>query len=111
MKDIRIRVHRDPCWDGYPMYWLERSNGKTELLQDDLTKRELEDYEMYQRATAILSHDAVVELMNSLWAAGIRPDDSNTTAGQISATEKHLDDMRKIVFDNFLAKEADDETV
>ena len=36
-------------------------------------------------------------LMNNLWDLGIRPDQAKGSAGQLKATEKHLQDMRTIV--------------
>jgi len=36
--------------------------------------------------------------MDSLWDCGLRPSEGTGSAGALSATQKHLDDMRKIVF-------------
>lgn len=36
------------------------------------------------------------ELMDDLWAAGIRPSEGTGSAGSLKATEYHLDDMRNI---------------
>lgn len=37
-------------------------------------------------------------LMDDLWSCGLRPTEDKGSAGTLSATEKHLDDMRKIAF-------------
>jgi len=37
-------------------------------------------------------------LADQLWAAGFRPTQGHGTSGQLAATEKHLDDMRCLVF-------------
>lgn len=37
-------------------------------------------------------------LMDDLWNAGLRPTEGTGSAGSLRATEKHLDDMRKIAF-------------
>jgi hypothetical protein len=37
-------------------------------------------------------------LMDSLWAAGIRPSDGEGSVGQLGAVERHLADMREIAF-------------
>lgn len=37
-------------------------------------------------------------LMDDLWIAGIRPTEGSGSAGSLRATEKHLEDMRKIAF-------------
>ena len=37
-------------------------------------------------------------LMDDLWQAGFRPTEGSGSAGSLRATEKHLEDMRKIAF-------------
>lgn len=36
--------------------------------------------------------------MDELWQAGIRPAEGAGSAGQMAATENHLQDMRTLVF-------------
>lgn len=36
-------------------------------------------------------------LMDALWGCGLRPSQGSGSAGSLSATQKHLEDMRKIV--------------
>jgi hypothetical protein len=43
-------------------------------------------------------------LIDELWRAGVRPSEHGS-AGQLAATEKHLQDMRRLVFES-LAKAA-----
>ncbi len=37
-------------------------------------------------------------LMNELWKAGVRPTNGEGSVGQLGATERHLEDMRTLVF-------------
>ena len=37
-------------------------------------------------------------LMDEMWRAGIRPNNGEGSIGQLGATERHLEDMRKLVF-------------
>jgi hypothetical protein len=37
-------------------------------------------------------------LMDELWHAGIRPSEGSGSAGSLAATERHLADMRALVF-------------
>lgn len=37
-------------------------------------------------------------LMDRLWSAGLRPSEGSGSAGALAATERHLADMRKLVF-------------
>lgn len=39
------------------------------------------------------------KLMDELWDAGLRPSEGSGSAGAMAATQKHLEDMRKLVFE------------
>ena len=41
-------------------------------------------------------------LMDDLWQCGLRPSEGTGSAGALAATQKHLDDMRKLVFQDFV---------
>lgn len=45
-----------------------------------------------------LSAEAAQELADMLWQCGIRPRGAAGSAGQLSAVENHLNDMRALVF-------------
>jgi hypothetical protein len=45
-----------------------------------------------------LTSDAAQTLMDELWNIGVRPTEGHGSTGQIAATEKHLDDMRQLLF-------------
>lgn len=45
-----------------------------------------------------LAKDEAQDLMDQLWRIGFRPERGEMSVGQIAATEKHLTDMRAIVF-------------
>ena len=45
------------------------------------------------------------ELMDRLWTAGLRPTEGRGSAGALAATERHLEDMRKLVFHTYLTGE------
>jgi hypothetical protein len=47
--------------------------------------------------TRIMDISKAKEIMDNLWNCGIRPSDQGSP-GQLRATEKHLNDMRKIAF-------------
>lgn len=46
-----------------------------------------------------LEIDAAQQLMDSLWDCGLRPSEGSGSAGALAATQKHLEDMRKLVFE------------
>ncbi len=49
-------------------------------------------------AFTLLSATEAQELMDGLWRCGVRPTEGKGSAGQLSATERHLQDMRALVF-------------
>lgn len=53
---------------------------------------------LYYEPTMVIDLTAAQELMDDLWASGIRPTEGAGTAGSMRATENHLADMRKIAF-------------
>jgi hypothetical protein len=48
--------------------------------------------------TMSLTKDEATNLLDALWNIGIRPSNGEGSAGQLGATERHLEDMRKLVF-------------
>ena len=53
-----------------------------------------------------IDHKAAQVLMDDLWSCGIRPTEGRGSAGALTATEKHLNDMRKIAFKQIGIKDA-----
>jgi len=45
-----------------------------------------------------LTPEAAQSLMDDLWECGLRPSEGTGSAGALAATQKHLEDMRKLVF-------------
>lgn len=52
----------------------------------------------YVEPTFTLSNKDAQQLMDNLWDCGIRPSEGTGSAGSLAATQKHLEDMRRIVF-------------
>ena len=71
-------------------------DGKTISIAEPLTMKEHEE-NTFIREFAQLSNSAAQLLMDDLWQAGLRPSEGTGSAGSLKATEKHLEDMRKIV--------------
>lgn len=47
-----------------------------------------------------LSLESAQLLMDELWQCGLRPAEGSGSVGQLAATQKHLEDMRRLVFDS-----------
>ena len=59
----------------------------------------LEPGESAPPQTVLLGNDAAQQLMDELWRVGFRPTEGSGSAGSLAATERHLADMRRLVFD------------
>jgi hypothetical protein len=46
----------------------------------------------------LLDKNTLQQLVDDLWSCGIRPNSAKGSAGQLSAVQSHLNDMRAIVF-------------
>jgi len=45
-----------------------------------------------------LTKNEMQSLMDEIWRAGFRPSEGSGSAGSLKATQKHLEDMRTLVF-------------
>lgn len=45
-----------------------------------------------------MTREELQSLMDTMWQYGFRPTDAGSVDGELSATKKHLDDMRRLVF-------------
>jgi hypothetical protein len=67
----------------------------TELM---MTHYEKEDMGKEIFPTFSLEPEDAQALMDDLWNCGLRPSEGTGSAGALAATQKHLEDMRKLVF-------------
>ena len=56
----------------------------------------LEEGQQIAGPTTELGTKAAQELMDDLWQCGIRPSEGTGSAGQLAATQRHLEDMQGI---------------
>lgn len=62
------------------------------------------DFKVYQPneqpnpAKVQLTHSEAQELIDRLWACGLRPTEGKWTAGLIESMKEHIGDLRKIAF-------------
>lgn len=59
---------------------------------DDLFKSDI-------RPPIMLEQTAAQKLIDTLWDCGLRPSEGSGSAGCLAATQRHLEDMRTLVFD------------
>lgn len=63
-----------------------------------ITMTECNPYESDFSPIVLLKEHAAQKLMDDLWDCGLRPSESSDSAGQLAATQKHLTDMRQLIF-------------
>jgi hypothetical protein len=95
MTDLILRAHAAPWRNAVELQIVtaDRKSRVTQLtLTDDI------DPGAILEPTLKLSLDAAQTLMDDLWNAGIRPTEGAGSAGAMRAVERHLEDMRTLVF-------------
>jgi hypothetical protein len=93
MKDTKIRATAAPWHQGIEIMVHQGGSYATSMVME-----EIPDHAAIIEPTLRLSMTAAQELMDDLWASGLRPTEGAGSAGSLRATEKHLADMRTIAF-------------
>ena len=81
--------------DEYPKYVGDKGRTVRQLVWE-----EVELYELDKPTPIHLTQEAAQKLIDSLWDAGLRPTEGSGSAGSFAAQGRHLEDMRKIVFES-----------
>lgn len=98
---MQIRVRRDGFNDAILVAVLEMDfQGRVNAYakRPEMMQREGNSLHLPIEPFAELDTTAAQRLMDELWSCGIRPTEGRGSAGSLAATERHLDDMRRIAF-------------
>ncbi len=98
---LKFRASRDEMWGDRIELRLWADNGNTVGVVGPLTFTALkpEERDCYRLdPTVLMSRDSAQQLMDELWNVGLRPTEGAGSAGSLAATERHLNDMRALVF-------------
>lgn len=94
MNDIAIKPYSNPATGLIDLYiWKYGHRGRTNATA--LTWSDVPDG-AHVLPTLSLNLSSGQELIDLLWSCGLRPTEGSGSAGSLAATQKHLDDMRKI---------------
>jgi hypothetical protein len=95
--NLQIRAQNGNWYESIELFGRDRTPGD---IPADITQIIFE-----QRDNAVLvepflklTREAAQTLLDDLWHCGLRPSDGTGSVGQLQATEKHLEDMRRIAF-------------
>ncbi len=99
--EFQIRARRTDFSqrDGVQLYATQTQGGEIYIAQQ-LEFKSTGTKDRYQALASFLtiSSNEAQRLMDDLWDAGLRPSEGTGSAGSLAATQKHLADMRTIVF-------------
>lgn len=94
MNETQIRVQSEP-WSFGVAVLIKCGEGIVKPADCVFTRQE--QYTVTEPTLRLESNQAQT-LMDDLWQAGYRPSEGTGSAGSLNATERHLEDMRKLVF-------------
>lgn len=102
-----IKAEREP-WEpdsiAIYLYQIIDSDGTQRVATGAVTMTMRDQTIPYENSPALRIRSAESQqFMDELWNAGIRPTAGAGSAGQLAATQKHLEDMRKIAVGLLLA--------
>lgn len=92
---IKIRAERRVYDRGIGLYVVDET---MEAVGTDVTMTKVEAGQAWPAPTLTIDITASQALMDELWDCGLRPSEGSGSAGSLAATERHLEDMRALVF-------------
>jgi len=98
---IKIRAYKEPHYGRrIKLYGIDKVEGMSpKQISRDLKFIPVADGAEYG-SFLDLEENSAQELIDSLWECGLRPSEGTGSAGAFAAQGKHLEDMRKLVFDD-----------
>lgn len=96
--DLDVQIAREPWREGVAFRLYQANGEKIAIIETPLTLRTLKDGEDVAEPTFRISEMTAQRLIDMLWDCGFRPTEGSGSAGALAATQKHLADMRALVF-------------
>lgn len=96
---LEFYLSNDPYYGGISLYMRDMANINPAVATNVEFKTLTDEMRGKEGAPLLkLDRQAAQSLMDQLWNCGVRPAEGHGSAGQLGATERHLKDMRRIVF-------------
>lgn len=102
-KKLDVIAQREP-WSKQVGFWMRQTAWTPSYVEHAIAQplvfRALTDADqgVIQPFTFSANEDDAQRLMDELWRCGFRPSEGSGSAGSLAATERHLEDMRALVF-------------
>lgn len=98
MRRARVSA-QNASYNRYIEVWIRQERGDKLFVVKPVEIEMVEvDQHSYAEPALRFDRDSAQELVDSLWQCGIRPTEGSGSAGSLMATERHLEDMRSLVF-------------
>lgn len=101
---LKFHLRRNPMTDSVEFFIKSPNEQGVAVMEPvqfrQITKEDRESGAAYFGPAPSLSVEMTdcQQLMDELWHCGVRPTEGSGSAGSLAATQKHLDDMRHLVF-------------
>lgn len=97
---LKFFIRRDDIWgDSFHVRMGARVGDRVVLAQPVQFVSMAEAPVVESPPAFVLTKENAQSLMDELWNVGIRPTEGTGSAGQLAATQAHLKDMQKLVFE------------
>jgi hypothetical protein len=93
--NVKIYAQRAP-WGKHIEFQVGQLHGKHFSVATNMEMEVLEDGALPMQPLFVLDPTEAQALMDQLWQCGLRPSEGSGSAGSLAATERHLEDMRKL---------------
>ncbi len=90
---------------GFDFHLLERLPDGKMFHAVNAKMEPLEDHTWSPQPLVNLRDEQAQALMDQLWTCGLRPSEGSGSAGSLAATERHLEDMRRLAMHHCLRDE------
>jgi hypothetical protein len=85
-------------WSGYLHLHIIKKTPEGFKVGTEIVFKDVDSHEMMPPCPIQLSRIEAQELIDALWASGLRPTEGKGTAGLTEAMKAHIDDLRHIAF-------------
>jgi len=90
-------VEKRPFRNSFELAFLQKLPSGRVAVAQPLVLTEIEEGLIIEPFVTI-DYEVAQSLIDDLWRCGLRPSECHGSAGQLGATERHLNDIKKILF-------------
>jgi len=96
-KKIELHCEFNPLWNNIRIWFLAKGDNSIDVSETIVFRGNIPAGIEIDPTMSIQLEEAQ-QFMDELWRIGLRPSEGTGSAGSLAATQKHLEDMRKLTF-------------